>query len=434
VLSLLSLINNTATLDWSIVNNDCIPISSYNIYENGRLIANVPYPINTFTYTNCDTNTFYVTSISGTTESEPSNTVTITSPIIPPVLTGVNNNDNTATLSWTINSSCNISQFNIYNYSTGSQIGSVNYPTTTFIVPLIGGNNYFYVTAIVSGGNTSGPSNIVNVNNPPPFTTTGTPQYISGYYIITFTDTSTSGTITFNRTIYNASIICVAGGGGGGSGYINALVASTGGGGGGGGNYQITNETLSPGTYSITVGLRGDGGAAGSGGNIGYSGDPGNPSTITNPSNTIIISCSGGGGGNATNNSSSGGVTGNVTIGSGGSGGVGGQGGNNNGSGGNSASYSSAFSIPTSLTSIAGSYCGGGGGGNMGANGGSCGNNGLGGVNNQSGGYPGQSALSYGSGGGGAGSSPGNIFPLVPSNFPGGNGANGVVIFYFLYP
>ena len=206
VLSLLSLIGDNATLSWTVVNNDCIPISSYNIYENGQLIANVPYPTNSFTYTVCGVNTFYITSISGTTESEPSNTVTVTFDIIPLVLTAVNNNNNTATLSWTINSSCNISQFNIYNASTipAVLINTVNYPTNTFTVPLILGNNSFYVTAI-SGGNESGQSNIVNVNNPL-FFTTGTSQYVSGYYIITFT---TNGTITFNSTISNASIICV---------------------------------------------------------------------------------------------------------------------------------------------------------------------------------------------------------------------------------
>ena len=425
-LSLLSLIGGNATLSWNVVNNDCIPISSYNIYENGRLIANVPYPTDIYNYTVCGVNTFYITSISGTTESEPSNTITVTFDIIPLVLTAVNNNNNTATLSWTINSSCNISQFKIYNDSTGSQIGSVNYPTNTFIVPLIVGDNYFYVTAI-SGGNESGQSNIVNVNNPL-FFTTGISNYLSGYYYITFT---TNGTITFNSTITNASIICVGGGGGGGSGvsFISANVSGRGG--GGGGNYQITSQTLTSGSYSITVGQAGTAGQAGTFGGAGTPGGAGGISSVNNPLSTTILQCSGGGGGGSGGPQQPGGPAGpggTVTI--GGSGGNGGNGGEN-APGGNSSSFTSQFAIPLVLSGIINSiYCGGGGGSSTGQNGGAAGLNGVGGAEYGSSSKNGGNASSYGSGGGGAGDSG----PPSLSNFPGGSGGAGVVIFYFLYP
>jgi hypothetical protein len=67
---------NTTTLNWKIIFNDCIPISSFNIYENGQIIANVPYPTTSYNVLlNCSINDFYVTSVSTTIESGPSNVV-----------------------------------------------------------------------------------------------------------------------------------------------------------------------------------------------------------------------------------------------------------------------------------------------------------------------------------------------------------------------
>ena len=68
--------NNTATLLWSNTNNLCIPISSYNIYENGVFILNISY---TELSTNIDLsskqNTYYVKAKSTSIESEASNSV-----------------------------------------------------------------------------------------------------------------------------------------------------------------------------------------------------------------------------------------------------------------------------------------------------------------------------------------------------------------------
>ena len=67
---------NIATLTWKIIFNDCIPISSFNIYENGQIIANVPYTTTSYNVLlNCSINDFYVTSVSTTIESGPSNVV-----------------------------------------------------------------------------------------------------------------------------------------------------------------------------------------------------------------------------------------------------------------------------------------------------------------------------------------------------------------------
>jgi hypothetical protein len=80
VLTLDSSNNNSVTLSWTAVSNDCMPISSFNIYQNGILTANVLYPINTITITIdniCGSDSFYVTSLSNDIESEPSNIINV---------------------------------------------------------------------------------------------------------------------------------------------------------------------------------------------------------------------------------------------------------------------------------------------------------------------------------------------------------------------
>jgi hypothetical protein len=91
---------NIATLTWKIIFNECIPISSFNIYENGQIIANVPYPTTSYNVLlNCITNYFYVTSISTTIESGPSNTV-LFNKSFPFTTTG-------GPVSYTVDSNCN---------------------------------------------------------------------------------------------------------------------------------------------------------------------------------------------------------------------------------------------------------------------------------------------------------------------------------------
>jgi hypothetical protein len=69
--------NNIVTLIWTTTSNNCLPISSYNIYQNNVLLTNVSYKINTINI-NVLANTsydFYVTSLSNSIQSAPSNTV-----------------------------------------------------------------------------------------------------------------------------------------------------------------------------------------------------------------------------------------------------------------------------------------------------------------------------------------------------------------------
>ena len=77
VLTLVSSTSSSATLSWTVTNDDCIPISSYNIYLNGQIYTTVSYTTTTINITGLSSGnySFNVTSISNTTESDKSNTV-----------------------------------------------------------------------------------------------------------------------------------------------------------------------------------------------------------------------------------------------------------------------------------------------------------------------------------------------------------------------
>lgn len=122
--------------------------------------------------------------------------------------------------------------------------------------------------------------------------TGGTESTVSraGYKVHTFTSTNPFVVSAGTKT---AEYLLVAGGGGGGSG----TPTSAGHGGGGGGGVLSGTLTLSPGTYTVTVGA---------GGGVtfpspGYSaGTPGQPSNIVAPGVvgfTSITAIGGGGGG-----------------------------------------------------------------------------------------------------------------------------------------
>ena len=82
VLTLLSYTSTSVALSWTnISNNNCIPISSYNIYQNGILIETQPYTITSTTINNLSSGTtyiFYITSVSTNIQSEQSNQINIT--------------------------------------------------------------------------------------------------------------------------------------------------------------------------------------------------------------------------------------------------------------------------------------------------------------------------------------------------------------------
>jgi len=76
ILSILSSSTNNITLTWSILSLDCIPVTSFNIYQNNTFVKNVSDTVQTYSFDASLGETFYVTSISRTIESSPSNIVT----------------------------------------------------------------------------------------------------------------------------------------------------------------------------------------------------------------------------------------------------------------------------------------------------------------------------------------------------------------------
>jgi hypothetical protein len=91
---------DSITLIWSYTNNQCIPISNFEIYENKKLIKKVPYTITSTiinNLTNYTSYSYYIIAVSNTTLSEPSNvkTVFITPSSSPNSYTYSNTNINT---------------------------------------------------------------------------------------------------------------------------------------------------------------------------------------------------------------------------------------------------------------------------------------------------------------------------------------------------
>lgn len=270
-------------------------------------------------------------------------------------------------------------------------------------------------------------------------------MYISGTYgIVIFTG---NGTVKFNQSLDNLSILAVAGGGGGSGGgseeypFDDGEMVYGGNGGVGGANIiGYMSSILSKTTLTIKVGGGGSGG-------INYrNGGMGGDTTVSNGT-TNYITCKGGVGGlyksiSATEPSSSyytinstvvtsvqsGGVIANTKY-QGGSSGVGSfydtrQGtSSNEKNGNNSFTLSKKFTVPTNVSQyVQTAYSGGGGGGGR-TNGGKAGKNGYGGSGGSNNSTVGETATAYGGGGGGGSS--------ANRGSTGGAGAQGVVVIYF---
>jgi len=256
----------------------------------------------------------------------------------------------------------------------------------------------------------------------------------SNYTIYTFS-TVGSSSLTIASTI-SADIVVIAGGGGGGS--------DRGGGGGAGGYQYLSNQSLTAGTYTITVGAGGTGTTAtgvSGGGTRGNNGSNSQFGALTasvgggggggcSGGTNIKIGLSGGsgGGGSQFNGAGAGGsnTTGQGNIGgtgyeAGAAGGGGGQAsaGGNAAAGGVGGVGGAGIVDPISNTST--TWCSGGGGGTAGT--GAVGGTGAGTGGNNNG--NGTSATTYGSGGGGGGQA-------ASAQTTGGNGYQGVVVVRFL--
>jgi hypothetical protein len=363
---------NIATLTWELLSNNCLPISSFNIYENDKLIANVPYTITSYNVplTDCTT-LFYVTALSSKIESRPSNTVNaINSPYF--ILTNGSQTYDPSTEIYTV----------VFNSSGTIQFFCQDSTNNPISVVLIGG-----------GGGGSGGSNTI-------LTTIKGGGGGGGAQTNYFTTNNYT-----NNVIYNINI------GNGGSG---GLPLGGAGGNGNDGNQSSLNLTT---TY---IALGGQGGQASQGGDGGGSGT--NGGSVSEPSdsppysegnggvgiNSGTLYGGGGGGGGADGAGPAPTVSGNVA--GGGGGGV-------------------AYNLTTGLISTAG---GGGGGGTPGGSGfaGGIGGSLYGGTGANSNGSNGGNGIYGGGGGGGSGAQAINPPPYYGAGY-GGNGGNGICVLKF---
>jgi hypothetical protein len=301
-------------------------------------------------------------------------------------------------------------------------------------------NNQAYTVRIkaVNANGVSGASDASNEATPVPLVITGGTKVTSGGYTY-HTFTSSGDFFLQGETITSADILVVAGGAGG-AGF-------NGGGGGAGGLLQFTGQTITPGTYTVTVGSGGNGGGqnwyslGGSGGNSRFGslteciGGGGGRGYNAQDGYSAASGGSGGGGGFINGSGASGtagqgysggnstGHTGNYNGGSGGGGGAGGPGGNSTyatniggvGGIGKTSALINAMGAATGTGQLSGGnyYFAGGGAGNNAESLGGLG----GGAQSGGGTNPRSGTANTGGGGGGNDSNPG-----------AGAGGSGIVI------
>ena len=247
--------------------------------------------------------------------------------------------------------------------------------------------------------------------------TGGTITYVDGYYIHTFTGSST---FTAYQDL-NAEVLVVAGGGGGGG--------TIGGGGGAGGVIHQDSYAISTGSHTVTIGAGGIGG-------VGWDNQPAPGTQGGNSVFSTLTAIGGGGGssygtGNDGTNGGSGGGGAHVTSamsGTAGQGHDGGIGDVNRGGGGGGAGYAgTAYGVGGDgiISSISGTATWYGGGGGNGARTGyvaSSGGLGGGGTGTAASTRAGDGTANTGGGGGGGGHTTSTTAQL------GGNGGSGIVI------
>jgi len=289
------------------------------------------------------------------------------------------------------------------NYGDGgtlswTQLASKNLYWTS--ISLVNMGNYLLINAICINGLVYTCNYNLNITNPNPnpfYETTGgnwVENIIDNNYTLTCTQGDANTNIKFNDSILVN--VTVVGGGGAGSGLATYLGNDNLGGGGGGGGIALKSfYTINQLPYTTIVGTGGSG-------KLSKDGNPGTNSLFSD-GNFLNIKGFGGGAGSSP---------------SGGAGGTG-EGGTNyylGGNGGNSGISGNDSGLPP--------YSGSGAGGsdiNGSYAGGYAGNAGIGGALQFTSIY-GQSATTYGSGGGGVGYYPGEF---------GGSGYSGVIIITF---
>jgi len=264
---------NITTIEWSF-DSSCLPVTNFNIFQNGILIEIVPGDVFTLTLNviNCDIYEYYIVAVNKTAQilSEPSNTViTFVSYIEPPInlikisdkltsITNITDGFASVEIGWTPSSNfCGtIIGYNIYK--NGVFLATVSSSTTNYTITNLPTNNSynFNVTSLATGIESSF-SSTLNVSLPLIYTTTGLPDtsFSSGNVMLKY---SLNGTFNFNYNL-QMEYTLVGGGGGGGLWSQNSQNGSTGGGGG-----NILNTNLSrlvlKNNFTLTIGTGGAGG------------------------------------------------------------------------------------------------------------------------------------------------------------------------------
>jgi hypothetical protein len=437
--------NNSITLSWSFNDNNCIPISSYNIYQNGVIIQNVPYTTTSTTISDlayCISYSFYITSLSNTTESIPSNTVFYGPNISTPSNISGIAGDTSCQISWSPPSiTCVDSSIISYNGQVNGFPMVTNITSPHVFTGLTNGTTYtfnIYTVSIING--------VTSISCPATITLTPNFYYTSnilgisgtsgGYKYVYFSNTGTSNipaNITFNLSnsyVSSVYVVCVGGGGGGGGGgnLTSSTDSGRGGGGAGCGVIQISSPVTNS-AYTFNIGYGGNGGIGDE-----NDGSNGSLSNLLSPTTTVLINCTNGNGGKSGPGGSTGGAGGQQTVPSVANfGGNGGQDPGDNGQNSNTTVSGGALSM-TGLTSLpfppfSTTYGGGGGCGNANSNGGTAGNYGTAGSGTAASGVvplgTGETATTPGGGAGGAG------WITDATNYSGGKGGPGLIGFWW---
>lgn len=422
------------TISWTYNDYNCLPLTSFNIYLNGFLYKNIPKNTTSYTFEETiGTYDIYITALSQTLESEPSNIITLYITPPPPIVltaTPIITDITKVKLDWT---SSNLGCIDLwYLYQNNILINTYSNTTLTdTITGLVPGTTYTFYVKYINNDYISIQSNTITVTP----SVTNNSQTTPGSYIYL---------IPSNIIYYDVTVI--GGGGGGGAGaQLSAFVNQglLGGSGGGGGGIAIKNNVLitTQVQFNYSIGLGGNGGLSNDPSGIG-DGTDGQFSFFTDG---LTVSITANGGGKGKFNDTLINIGNNTTFNIGGSGGtasggdINGTGGNGGDSGGigNPTGDNTGFS-PAPTPGFVSTYLdgpgGGGGGGALfqsgsvyisqyAAAGGNGGNGAAGGSPGLYGnGGPGVGTISYGgSGGGGVG---GNKFS--GSNVPTGTGGAGI--------
>jgi hypothetical protein len=296
-------------LSWTFLNSDCAPITSFNIYQNGILVLNVPVSQTSVNISELTAGlySFYVTSLSNSFESEKSNIVNVNTEI-GYIITGIyigSYDGTTVTILFntpgtnTIESTCNnINNCTITCIGGGGGGGGGSNKQSGNPTESAGGGGGGGGVSISTGVTLSaGVINYITVGSK------GTPG--NGNL------TAASGTnSSFNNAVGN--VISYGGGGGkghydgcgggaGGSASITSFVGTVYNGGNGGNGYQLSPASTATNGSACGGGFSGGGGGGifttgGGAGNMGNGGINGISINSTGISATSTSYGSGGGG------------------------------------------------------------------------------------------------------------------------------------------